>query len=58
MFATARALVVASMREKEPLASPARVREGLFLRFYGADFASSVGDTPLRDRLEVALDGR
>jgi hypothetical protein len=40
MFATARALVVASVREKEPSASPARVREGLFLRFYGGDFAA------------------
>ncbi len=40
MFATARALVIASMREKEPAASPARVREGLFLQFYGTDFAA------------------
>lgn len=40
MFATARALVVASVREKEPSASPARVRERLFLRFYGTDFAA------------------
>ncbi|MBI3630198.1 MAG: hypothetical protein HY217_11605 [Candidatus Rokubacteria bacterium] len=38
MFATARALAVASVLETEPSASPARVRERLFLRFYGADF--------------------
>lgn len=38
MFATARTLVVASVLEKEPSASPATVRERLFLRFYGADF--------------------
>src|SRR2546428_11390915 len=40
MFATARALVVASVREKEPAASPAKVRERLFLRLYGTDFAA------------------
>ena len=38
MFATARALIVASVLEKEPSASPARLRERLFLRLYGADF--------------------
>jgi hypothetical protein len=40
MFATARALVVASVLEKDPSASPARVRVRLFLRFYGTDFAA------------------
>ena len=40
MFATARAFVVASVLEREPSASPARMRERLFLRFYGADFAA------------------
>lgn len=39
MFATARALVVASVLEQERSASPARVRELLFLRLYGADFS-------------------
>jgi hypothetical protein len=39
MFATARALVVASLLEREPSASPAALRQGVFLRFYGADFA-------------------
>ena len=38
MFATARALVVASVLEQEPTASPAVLRRALFLRFYAADF--------------------
>jgi hypothetical protein len=38
MFATARALVLASVLEQEPSASPARVRRALFLRFYAPDF--------------------
>ncbi len=38
MFATARAVVIASVLEKEPAASPARLREQLFLRFYGHEF--------------------
>ncbi len=38
MFATARALVVASLREREPSASPAALRQGVFLRFYGTEF--------------------
>jgi hypothetical protein len=29
---------VASVLEKEPGASPERIREGIFLRFYGHDF--------------------
>jgi hypothetical protein len=39
MFATARALVVASLLERDPSASPAAVRRGVFLRFYGSEFA-------------------
>jgi hypothetical protein len=38
MFATARRLIVASVLENDPLASPATIRRALFLRFYGADF--------------------
>jgi hypothetical protein len=38
MFATARALVVASVLEREPTASAATVRQALFQRFYGAEF--------------------
>ena len=38
MFATARALVVASEREKDPTASPAALRRALFFRFYGHEF--------------------
>ena len=50
MFATARALVVASVLEKEPFASPARVRERLFLRFYGNEF-----DAEERERIAAWL---
>jgi hypothetical protein len=38
MYATARALAVASIVEREPEASPGRLRQALFLRFYGPDF--------------------
>jgi hypothetical protein len=41
MFATARALVLASILEREPSASPARVRRALFLRFYAPDFRAA-----------------
>ena len=50
MFSTARALVVASILEKDPAASPARVREQVFLRFYGADL-----DPDTRDRIAARL---
>ena len=38
MHATARALVLASVLEKDPLASPVALRQALFLRFYGHEF--------------------
>lgn len=38
MYSTARALVVGSIVEREPQASPGRLRQRLFLRFYGPDF--------------------
>ena len=38
MYSTARALVVASILAREPGASPERIREAIFLRFYGHDF--------------------
>jgi len=38
MHATARALVRASVLEKDPNASPATLRRALFLRFYGREF--------------------
>ena len=50
MYATARALVVASILAKEPEASPERIREAIFLRFYGRDF-----DRATRDRIVSAL---
>jgi uncharacterized protein UPF0158 len=52
MFSTARALVVASILEKDPAASPARVREQLFLRFYGHEFCAET-----RDRIAARLRG-
>jgi hypothetical protein len=38
MYATARALAVASIVEADPTASDAGVRQALFLRFYGHEF--------------------
>ncbi len=38
MYATARVLVIASILEKEPAATPARLRQALFERFYGHEF--------------------
>ena len=50
MYATARALVVASILAKEPEASPERIRQAIFLRFYGRDF-----DRATRERIVSAL---
>ena len=50
MHATARALVRASVLEKDPHASPATLRQALFLRFYGSDF-----DAQTRDKILLAL---
>jgi len=52
MHATARALVLASVLEKDPLASPAAQRRALFLRFYGHEFG-----TEARERILAALAG-
>jgi uncharacterized protein UPF0158 len=38
MYTTARALVTASILEQDPAASPAALRQALFLRFYGHEF--------------------
>lgn len=51
MHAAARALVRASVLEKEPYASPAAVRRALFLRFYGHEF-----DAAARERILAALE--
>ncbi len=51
MHATAQALVRASVLEKDPLASPATLRRGLFLRFYGQDF-----DAATREKILLALE--
>jgi len=50
MYATARALVVASVLAAEPAASPAAVRRAIFLRFYGGEF-----DARTRERIIVRL---
>ena len=39
MFATARALAVASIRARDPSVSVAALRRLLFLQFYGGDFS-------------------
>jgi hypothetical protein len=46
MFSSARRLVVASLLAADPSASPATIRQGLFLRFYGHEF-----DEPARQRI-------
>ena len=46
MFSSARRLVVASILAADPSASPAAIRRGLFLRFYGHEF-----DEPTRERI-------
>ncbi len=51
MHAAARALVRASVLEREPRASPAAVRRALFLRFYGHEF-----DAVARERILAALE--
>jgi len=51
MHATTQALVRASVLEKDPLASPAAVRQALFLRFYGHEF-----DAEARDKILLALE--
>src|SRR5262249_30310910 len=50
MYATARALVVASILASEPGASPARIREAIFLRFYGHEF-----DDATRERIAARI---
>lgn len=39
MHDTARRIVLASLLEEEPGASPVALRRGLFLRFYGGEFS-------------------
>ena len=51
MHSIARALVKASVLEKDPLASPATLRRALFLRFYGHEF-----DAEARDKILLALE--
>jgi hypothetical protein len=57
MHAMARELIVASVLEKDPQASPAALRRAIFLRFYGREF-----DAATRERIIARLmdqaDGR
>lgn len=48
MHATARALIRASVLEREPLVSPEALRKALFLRFYGQDFDAATRKRILR----------
>jgi len=48
---TARAFVEAALREKNPDATVAVIRQGLFLRLYGHEF-----DAPTRAKILAAID--
>lgn len=48
MYATARALVIASILEANPQASPTDIRRALFLRFYGHEFDPATREKILR----------
>lgn len=50
MYATARALVIASILERNPLALPGALRQALFLRLYGHEF-----DAAARERILARL---
>jgi hypothetical protein len=50
MYATARALVIASILERDPSASPAMLRRAVFMRFYGHEF-----DAATRERIVTRL---
>lgn len=50
MYASARALVIASILERDPSATPAALRQALFLRFYGHEF-----DAAARERILARL---
>ncbi len=44
MHETAQALVIASLKEKNPHLTREKLRRGLFLRFYGGDFDKSMSE--------------
>lgn len=50
MHATAQALDLASLLEKQPDATPVQLRQALFIRFYGNEF-----DQVMKDKILVAL---
>jgi hypothetical protein len=51
MYATARALVEASIREQDPRISPRALRKAVFLRFYGHEF-----DAAVREKILMAVE--
>ena len=51
MYATARALVEASIRELDPHVSPRSLRKAVFLRFYGHEF-----EPVLREKILMAIE--
>lgn len=48
---TARAFVEASLRERDPQATEATIRKGVFLRFYGHEF-----NAPTREKILAAIE--
>lgn len=48
---TVRALVEASLRDQNPLATAAEILKGVFLRFYGHEC-----DAPTRDKILAAIE--
>lgn len=54
MHAMARELITASVLEKDPHASPATLRQAIFLRFYGREFDSATQERILARLMEQA----
>ena len=57
MYATARALVIASITERDPSISPAALRQAVFLRFYGHEFDAATRERILRRLAEPEAAG-
>lgn len=58
MHETARQLVIASVLNKNPNATPAEIRRALFLRFYGNDFDEETKEKILQALAATPVDGR
>jgi hypothetical protein len=57
MYATARALVIASIMVRDPSISPAALRQAVFLRFYGHEFDAATRERILRRLAEPKAAG-